>query len=66
MNDTALVIPPVHAYVDAPPPDKVTGLPLQTMLEAGLAVTVGLGITEIVFCVMPNEPQASSTIMEVV
>jgi hypothetical protein len=38
--------PPVHVYVDAPEPVKITGEPLQINVAEALALTTGNGLTE--------------------
>jgi len=46
-NETALVTPPDHAYVLAPPPVSVALAPIQTAADELVAVTVGEGLTVI-------------------
>ena len=42
------IIPPLHVYVDAPPPFNVVELPIQITELLALAVTVGFVLTVIV------------------
>ena len=59
VNGTAFVTPPVHVYVDAPPPVKVTDCPAQMVLEVTLAVTVGNVFTVTVVVAVFVQPFAA-------
>jgi hypothetical protein len=53
---TPFVTPPLHVYVFAPPPVKVSVFPAQTVVALAFAVTVGSGFDEIINVVVEVQP----------